>query len=138
MIQEIADKYGVKLYEVKKGDKYCEANGEENYHNSSYCAGSIYCKCGAGGCDNNAEIWLGFYDDDELRLISFFHELGHVTNDIKWDETPIKYVFFDYETVIDFNSHNCMKAYSLSILVLEPIQLKKRKQHERHRWKTFY
>lgn len=45
-------------------------------------------------------------------------------NNLVNTKTPIKYVFFDYETVIDFNSHNCMKAYSLSILVLEPIQLK--------------
>ena len=30
----------------------------------------------------------------------------------------LKYVFFDYETVIDFDKSQCMKEYSLSILVL--------------------
>jgi len=30
----------------------------------------------------------------------------------------LKYVFFDYETVIDFEYSSCMKEYSLSILVL--------------------
>jgi len=30
----------------------------------------------------------------------------------------LKYVFFDYETVIDFEQSHCMKEYSLSILVL--------------------
>ena len=34
-----------------------------------------------------------------------------------------KFVFFDYETVIDFNISCCMKEYSLSILVLENHQL---------------
>jgi hypothetical protein len=30
-----------------------------------------------------------------------------------------KFIFFDYETVIDFTKNSCMKEYSLSILVLE-------------------
>lgn len=30
-----------------------------------------------------------------------------------------KFVFFDYETVIDFTKNSCMREYSLSILVLE-------------------
>jgi len=29
-----------------------------------------------------------------------------------------QYVFFDYETIVDFEHHNCMKEYSLSILSL--------------------
>lgn len=92
MIREIAKKYNVKLYEVEKGDKYCQANGEESYHNTSYSAGSIYCKCGAGGCENNAEIWLGFYDEDEYRLLSFFHELGRVTDDTNRDGIGTDYI----------------------------------------------
>ena len=92
MIREIAEKYGVKLYEVEQGDKFCEANGEESYHNASYCAGHIKSNCGASGCENTAEIWLGFYDDEELKIISFFHELGHVTDDTNWgDKIPLKY-----------------------------------------------
>lgn len=34
-----------------------------------------------------------------------------------------KFVFFDYETVIDFTKNSCMKEYSLSILVLDNKQL---------------
>jgi hypothetical protein len=34
-----------------------------------------------------------------------------------------KFVFFDYETVIDFTKNSCMREYSLSILVLENQQL---------------
>jgi hypothetical protein len=34
-----------------------------------------------------------------------------------------KFVFFDYETVIDYKQSNCMRAYSLSILVLNDDQL---------------
>ena len=36
---------------------------------------------------------------------------------------PIEYLFFDYETVIDFNSSSCMRSYSLSVLRLEPYDL---------------
>ena len=36
-----------------------------------------------------------------------------------------KFVFFDYETVIDFTKNSCMREYSLSILVLEDQQLEK-------------
>jgi hypothetical protein len=36
-----------------------------------------------------------------------------------------KFVFFDYETVIDFTKNSCMSEYSLSILVLENQQLEK-------------
>ncbi len=36
---------------------------------------------------------------------------------------PVEYVFFDYETIIDFNNSSCMSPYSLSILVLEPYDL---------------
>jgi hypothetical protein len=34
-----------------------------------------------------------------------------------------KFVFFDYETVIDFTKNSCMKEYSLSILILDNLQL---------------
>ena len=36
---------------------------------------------------------------------------------------PIEFVFFDYETIIDFNMSSCMKPYSLSILTLTSKQL---------------
>lgn len=36
---------------------------------------------------------------------------------------PVEYVFFDYETIIDFNNSSCMTPYSLSILVLQPYDL---------------
>ena len=45
------------------------------------------------------------------------------TNNKLNTKTPIEYVFFDYETVIDFNNSSCMSPYSLSILVLSPYKL---------------
>ena len=39
------------------------------------------------------------------------------------DMVDTQYVFFDYETIIDFTHHNCMKEYSLSILSLNSVQL---------------
>ena len=98
MIKEIAGKYNVKLYEVQPGDKYCQANDEESYHNSSYCAGSVRSKC-------DAELWLGFYDDEELRLISFFHEMGHMLDDTLYKEGM---------TVYDFEKTAWEKGYELA------------------------
>jgi len=46
------------------------------------------------------------------------------TNSHSEKKVDLEYVFFDYETVIDFNKSSCMKEYSLSILVLNPNQLK--------------
>ena len=44
-------------------------------------------------------------------------------NSRKEELVPIEYLFFDYETVIDFNMSSCMKPYSLSILQLQPYDL---------------
>ena len=38
-------------------------------------------------------------------------------------KVDLEYVFFDYETVIDFKKSSCMQEYSLSILVLNQTQL---------------
>lgn len=40
-------------------------------------------------------------------------------------DTVYKYLFFDYETIIDFNVSSCMKEYSLSIMVLDEEMLEK-------------
>jgi len=69
MINKIAKKYNINLHKVKAGDKYCKANGIDTYLNKSYSSGSK---------NHNPEIWLGIYYDKELKLISFFHELGHI------------------------------------------------------------
>ena len=86
-IIDIAGDYNVILTEIKDGDGYCQSNGIDTYINSSYCTGHI------GNTDSRdlPEIYLGIYEDQELRLISFFHELGHVTSDIKFDEGITKY-----------------------------------------------
>ncbi len=67
-LKVIAKKYGVKkVIKVQPGDEYCHANGEKSYRNRSVIA----------GCD---EIYLGIFDDEELMIASFFHEIGHVVN----------------------------------------------------------
>lgn len=45
------------------------------------------------------------------------------TNNKLNKKIPVEYVFFDYETIIDFNNSSCMCPYSLSILVLQPYDL---------------
>jgi hypothetical protein len=61
---QIADKYGIKVHKVVKGDKYCLANGEDTYTNCSFSAG-------------RDEIFIGVYDEKDKEIASFFHELGH-------------------------------------------------------------
>lgn len=98
MIKEIAEKYNVNLHEVQPGDEHCQEMNDETYHNSSYCAGSVRSKC-------DADLWLGFYDDDELRLISFFHEMGHMLDDTLYE---------DGMTVYDFEKIAWEKGYILA------------------------
>ncbi len=38
------------------------------------------CDCNSGGSAGR-NIWLGEFDDDEIELAAFFHELGHVLSD---------------------------------------------------------
>lgn len=62
-LQIVASKYGRNVVQVTEGDGHCQANGTESYVNKSYCC--------------HPDIYLGIYDDEELKLASFFHELGH-------------------------------------------------------------
>jgi hypothetical protein len=69
--QDIANQYEIKVHKVEKGDKYCEANGEDLYINSSFAAGKD-------------EIFIGIYEDKDMEIASFFHELGHcMSNNLK-------------------------------------------------------
>ena len=64
----ISKKYGIKkFHKIEKGDQYCIWNGEDSYINKSYICG-------------NDEIEIGIYENDELMIASFFHELGHITD----------------------------------------------------------
>jgi len=49
-------------------------------------------------------------------------------NNQRVKKAPIHYIFFDYETVIDFNNSNCMQSYSVSVLSLDNFQLNKLEQ----------
>jgi len=78
----------IKLHLVSKGDKYCEANGEDKYINSSY-----------SDIDN---IWLGIFDTPELQTISFCHEIAHciVEKTIEF-ENPYDLEEFVWKTTFD-------------------------------------
>ena len=70
--EQVADRYRVKVYLVKRGDKFCKANGESEYVNRSYFSGRT--------------IWVGIYTDQEKKLASFFHEVGHIIDPIEiWE-----------------------------------------------------
>ena len=55
------------------------------------------------------------------KIIYTANQVNKLTNNK--ENTQTQYVFFDYETVIDFNHHNCMKEYSLSILSVNEEEL---------------
>jgi len=75
--QEIAKKYGMKVIHVKEGDEHCEANGIDTYINKSYSCGNT--------------IYLGIYQNSELKLLSFFHEVGH------WIDKNISIIKYERE-----------------------------------------
>lgn len=56
-------RYNLTIIFVKEGDKWCKTNGVETYLNRSFSCGKT--------------IWLGIYEDKQLRLASLFHEVGH-------------------------------------------------------------
>ena len=53
----------IRLHLINKGDEFCEANGEDIYVNTSYSDGH--------------KIWLGIFDNKELRNLSLIHEIAH-------------------------------------------------------------
>jgi len=53
-------------------------------------------------------------------------------NSLNTKQIPIEYIFFDYETIIDFNSDSCMKPYSLSILRLNNDELQKLDKYDKN------
>ena len=64
VISQVCYLYGLIVHYVESGDKFCQADGEENYLDHSYFAGN--------------EIYLGIYKNEEFKFISFFHEVGHI------------------------------------------------------------
>lgn len=87
MIRKIAKDYNVLVNKVKMGDKFCEANGEETYINTSYSAGNTN--------DNKStpEIWVGIFENNEYRQLSFLVELGRITMVEEEDEDEVLYAF---------------------------------------------
>ena len=53
---------------------------------------------------------------------------------VNHEKTTTQYVFFDYETIIDFDYHNCMKEYSLSILSMNEEQLHDLEEADLNNW----
>ena len=68
-------------------------------------------------------IYLGYGGRiiKEDRMLFTCREIN--INNKSTTKTPVEYVFFDYETIIDFNASSCMRPYSLSILTLTPYEL---------------
>ncbi len=72
------EQLGIEIAFVEPGDKYIQANGLDTYDNRSYCIGKD-------------KIVVGIYEDDELFLVSFYHELAHCLFD--YDRNTSIYAF---------------------------------------------
>jgi len=83
MIEKIAKEFGKKIIDCEKEDQYIKANGMRFYINASHLAGD--------------EIILGLYKDKKKRLISFFHEIGHILIDDKFREDNEDPFLFELE-----------------------------------------
>ncbi len=83
VIKQISKKYSIVLHQVRTNDQFCKANGIDWYLNHSSCCGS-WQRYRDGLNKDCPEIWLGIYDDKEQRLISFFHEVGHIIDETDW------------------------------------------------------
>ena len=75
--KEIAKEYGLECHIVKPNDKWCQANGIEQYTNNSSCS--------------NTEIWVGIFENEQWEMISFFHELGHIIIGLNSEMYPTKW-----------------------------------------------
>lgn len=117
-LRAIARKYGIKkLVKVKSGDKYCLANGEDTYLNSSYLIGGD-------------EVHVGIYDDEELLIASFFHELGHIVEN--------KNNKYNSETVAWLNGFKLAKQHGYTFtekVYLWAIEQLSTYDNEENRWK---
>ena len=73
------------------------------------------------------KLLRGIYLSLEYKIIKnskiIFTVKEMIINNRRVEKAPIEYIFFDYETVIDFNNSNCMKSYSVSVLTLDNLTL---------------
>lgn len=69
-------------------------------------------------------IFIDLTGEIYKNSVSVFTSREMIKNDIMLkNQDDLEYIFFDYETVIDFKQSSCMKEYSLSILRLTNKQL---------------
>jgi len=75
IIQSISNNMNLKITDCKEISYWVNGGTgcREDYVNKSYICGN--------------EIILGIYDSEENRLISFFHELGHIASHKLWVES---------------------------------------------------
>lgn len=95
-ISECKSKYNITTILVKAGDINCKNNGIDSYINRSACY----------GCPPTIE--LGIYDDPELKLISFFHEVGHFLDPVTWSKVG-------WATMYDMESSAWVYAYGIAL-----------------------
>jgi len=78
LIEKIVAKHNIDFIDVgtSEGITCCaESQGcsveqiKENHDNQSNCVGTVR---------NDPKIWLGIYDDEELRFAAFLHEFSHL------------------------------------------------------------
>jgi len=115
---EILDKY---IWELKTDDiTICEILEVENpTHTIIYDEVNKHFDVIKGKVRLQKNICFDLGGDIYKSNVKVFSVREIITNNIKSKKTTkLEYIFFDYETVIDFDESSCMKEYSLSILQL--------------------
>ena len=73
--------------------------------------------------------------NDEVGMLYKFQQFNYYNTPTKKliNTCEFKYVFFDLETIIDWDYANCMKPYSLSICCLDEIQLEQLEKYDKEK-----
>lgn len=83
-----------------------------------------HCDVIKGDIKMNDDVYLS-YNSDVIKNDRILFKPKQINkNSFAEKKVELRYVFFDYETVIDFDKSSCMKEYSLSILNLNADELR--------------
>jgi len=84
-----------------------------------------------------ANVFIDLYNktlgNDEVGLLYKFQQFNfcNITKPKTIKGVELEYVFFDLETIIDWNYSNCMKPYSLSICCLNAVELEQLEKYDK-------
>lgn len=111
LIKRICEDHGIKLHLME--EIFEDSEKAKNYDSKEYHTGhSGYA---------HPDLFVGLYDDDQLKLISFFHELGHhlcCVNDLYPEYEDLPYYHYGESLAWRIGLNESLK-YDVSFNILE-------------------